>query len=144
MKDSEIDTEILAIIESRMTSSLDVAGPWLIHEVVNQHPNIEGDDEDFYRCCAFGHVAARVREALRREAQRDNSEDRQLLLPGWSHLHRRYSIERNDQQMIVPIEAMTDLELEKKAAEYIRQSDGLRSHADEINRYRMQRRSMTA
>lgn len=135
MKDSEIETEIAQLIEAGVAAGQEVRQAWLVHAVVNARPLPEGEHADFYACCAYGHVAHCVRNVLRGEKAKEASDDDNLLLPGFKRLHRRYSVMRDSEQVIVPIEAMTVRELKTKADEYLAMARGNKQHADELLRY---------
>lgn len=140
MKDSEIQAEIAEMIEARAAAGDPVRAAWLIHAIINAHPLPEHNEAEFYTCCAYGHVAHCVRMALRDEKAREGEDDNaSLLLPGFKRLHRRYSVMREGEQVIVPIQAMTVRELKVKADDYLSMARGNKEHADELFRYAQHR-----
>jgi len=143
MKDTEIQTEIARIIETRMAQGQPAKPSWIVHEIITHHPEIVGADKDFYECCAYGHVATCVREVLRKETANEAKDDPQFLLPGYKRLHRRYSIVRGGEQMIVPIENMSTAELHAKATEYFSLAAGMNEHGREVLRYIARREAAT-
>lgn len=57
-------------------------------------------------------------------------------LLGYQFLKKAYSVERNGELIIVPIQEMTIAERNERADEYVKMSEGCIGHADELRRYR--------
>lgn len=137
MKDSEIEAEVLTVIEDRIARNETTEPEWLTHGIVQGHDKIEGADLDFYLCCAYGHVRSIVRKVVQRyKPDKDQREaDRQLLFPGFKRLQKAYLVDREGRQLIVPSPRMTDDECLAKAEELDAMAVGCREHADELRRY---------
>ena len=136
MKNSEIRAEIDAIIRDRLGRGEETVDRWLTQAVVGSHPGISGKDEDFYECCAYGHVRSQVGSVLcRYKSVDDIAPDPQMVLPGFERLQIGYLIERESEQRIVALDQMTGIEITSKIADYRTMSAGCLQHANELERY---------
>lgn len=70
-----------------------------------------------------------------RPINRDKSTDPQLVLPGYKHLQKSYSIERDGAEAIVATRSMTKDELLSKRAQLVAMQEGLGAHIEEIDRF---------
>lgn len=131
----DLEQEISEIVEGKIDAGEVVIKPWLVHHVVGAHVGIAGEDEGWYRLCAFKHVTATVGEIVRRYKPKPET-DPQVCLPGFTHLQRAYAVERDGSPCVVPIHQLTDAEIEAKIAEMDRMRSGLTEHIDELRRYR--------
>lgn len=123
------------------------AAQWLVQELLKRHGRIEGPDKDFHVLAAFHFAQDVVKLALRRRApsvESDEAEptDRltQMVLPGYEYLQVAYLIPRDGQQHLVAVAEMTDEEIEAKADEHQRLAKGNEQHAEELRRYKVERR----
>ncbi len=137
-----IQTDLRAEVEELIHSGIDAGQPmqadWITHAVVERHPDLHGGDKDFYVTCAFGHVRNTVRQCLREWKGDGPNTPEQLKLPGYEHLQKAYLVDRENEQVIVPLPECTNGELMEKIGEYRRMADGCIKHADELERYRLQ------
>jgi hypothetical protein len=104
----------------------------IAHAIMAAHPKCDGDDADFHLCCSYEGIRDEVRDQLNKLKHPTP----QLTLEGFQYLQRLYDIERGGEQMHVPIEAMTDDELEAKAKEHYARGATEYAHGDELMRYR--------
>jgi len=135
MNQSDIDREIDDLIQSNISVGVPINASWLTHAIIEKHPQVSGADVDFYQLCAFGHVRNTVRNCLRAWKGDSAETPEQLRLPGYDRLQKAYLIEREEEQVIVPIAECTYSELKAKIAEYRRMAEGCLTHADELERY---------
>ena len=114
---------------------------WLVKLIQDAHPDIRGKDADFARSAAGYWIAARVTQFfMNSKAQESAAETpEQLRFPGYEYLQRRYSVEHKGQQWIIPVEEMTDAELDRKIAEHVAQAGGHNAHAFELRRFKDER-----
>jgi len=66
-----------------------------------------------------------------------------INIPGFKRIQVAYTIKRGKRQMIVPIELLTDEEVEAKVAELRRMAANCDLHADEMDRYFQERKPAT-
>lgn len=140
---SDLTAEIEGVIEDlerNQASRLD--RDWITQQVISQHPDVEGDDADFYACITREKVRDAVRSRLNRyKAKAEVSPDPQLILAGFERLQRYYAFEDGQQQVAIRIEDMTDAQLEAKERELMAMGAGCYQHADELRRYRDKRKA---
>lgn len=130
--DNEIAEKVVWLEEN---NGAELHKDWLIQAVLKDHTAVHGDDSDMAICCMRDTVSNKVR-AYFNKIKASADLDPQMLLPGFKHLQKRYSIERKKQRVIVEIHNMTFDELTEKADEYYAMSKGAAEHGDEIIRYR--------
>lgn len=136
MNDAALMSEIETMVQGGINAGEVVAAAWITHGVMMNHSEAEGRDADWLTGNARRHVRACVQKVLGRYKASESVEgDPQLALPGFSRLQKAYLIERNGEQVIVPIDQMTPDELLERAAEYERMAAGCQEHAREIKRY---------
>lgn len=67
------------------------------------------------------------------------ADDKQLenmaMLDGFEHLQTGYTVERDGERVLVPIDVLSDEELASRAAEYDAMAEGCKLHAKEIRAY---------
>lgn len=137
---SDLKQEIEQTI-SAMESQSRLHPEWITQAVMSKHSDVEGNDTDFYQCCARAEVRTQVRKRLSQyKASADTTVDRQIVLEGFERLQKRYLIAENGEQVAIRIQDMTEEQLQVKANEYRAMGVGCFQHADEIDRYREQLR----
>lgn len=134
--DNDLFTEVRQVIDRALATGLEAPAKWVAQTVLSNHVGIEGEDKDFFVVCANHHVRDTVRAALRRFKPEAGAEtDPQLVMPGFDRLQKAYLVERHDEQVVVPIDQLTDAEIDAKAVEYERMAKGCMRHAEELRRY---------
>jgi len=109
---------------------------WLVGAILGDHEGIEGPDAEFALCCARFTVEQHVDKYFRTVRQNEEDQMEQDLLPGFERLQKRYICERDGEQMIVKIHDMTDDEIDAKVAQHRLMGDGHYRHADELLRFK--------
>lgn len=147
----DLYTEVLAVIAERNERGWITNRAWLVTQILCNHPikrPDKKDPDDFSVICRALAVSAAVDRALARMRLSDESGDPDELadlplpkLAGYMHLRAVYPLKRDDGIMLVPIDQMTDAEIEYKIKVYGRTADALREHRNEFRRYLEQRRS---
>jgi hypothetical protein len=153
---NDITSEIKAIILKGMDSGRVMSTPWIITAVLAKHPILYHPDEIGTHKCdsAFAELARHhfTAEQVRRTVRLFKKPDSDIaLLPGYSHLQRGYLTTRESvveedmsddaepELIICPIEKMSTEQLRQKATEYRSYGAGCYAHADEIDRYIVER-----
>lgn len=110
---------------------------WAVMEILNDQGDPEGRAKEFYRLCAYQHVYRAVKSAVDRYGNPDKSEehDLQLHLKGFQHLQVAYTVDRDGERTLVPIDLISADDLLARAAGFEIQSKALRDHAKEIKMY---------
>lgn len=136
---ADVQREIGAKIQHLMQTNGPVLHPdWMLHSLLADHPDVDGKDADFYKCCTKTTVLNEIRQQInRRKVNGDNSEESaQLVMPGFEFLQKHYVVHRDKEQCIVRIDLLTDEEIESKAQEREAMGRACFAHADELRRYR--------
>jgi len=134
--ESQLFAEIGKVIDDTLAQARPAPASWIVQSVISLHPDVHGEDRDFYVLCGREHARYAVRKVLRNLKMEEDDADPSLLLPGFEHLCKRYLVERGGDQVIIPIDQLTSTELEAKAEEYRRMGHGCFKHADELIRYK--------
>lgn len=131
--DSDLEKEVREIVEGGGDDELPKA--LIVDKILAQ--KTPESDADFFGLCARAHTEDAVRRFLNRYRGTAKADivDPQLILPGFERLQRFYLVERRDAQVLVPVEHLSDAELERKAVDYVAMGDGCHEHARELRRY---------
>jgi len=130
MSDKPLRDEIRAVIQAGLDAGQPMPAKWVVQSVVSTH--LEECTTDFTQICAW-HTVSTLTNAIVRESRADPAE--QLILPGHEQLQSRYTIVRDGDSVIVPLEQCTDVELRTKARELRTHARGCEIHAREIEDY---------
>jgi hypothetical protein len=146
MKQQDLINEVDAVVRERTANGESAAMSWIVHAVVGAHPNIAGSDSEWYSLCAYEHIRDTVREVLRgRKADEGSPEPSQAdLFPGLARVQLSYTINRDGEQTVVPLEKMTDAEIIAKENELMAMATGALAHARELKAYREARTASMA
>jgi hypothetical protein len=140
MNETSIYGEVRKIISDKIADGKVVVVDWLTHEIIGSKAAIEGADIEFYRVCAFTHVKDVVKRCVGKYGAKPET-DAQLVLSGFEHLQIAYSVMRNGDIVLVPVDQLTDDEIDARAFEYDQMAKGCRDHARELRSYKRARRS---
>lgn len=133
---SEVTAEIRAVLESDLdTRNLSTVAM----RVLNNHPKVAGTDADFHLCCSFRAVRNEVSRLLNQRKLDPQAREDTPMQFEFEHLKAGYNIERDHQQLHLPLEQLTFDELLLKAEEYDAMSSSLRAEAAELRRYAAQK-----
>jgi hypothetical protein len=138
--DSELKEAVRNITTAKIESGQEVRVNWAVMEIINE----QGIPESaFYVLCAREHVYRIVKSVVDKHENGDESEkdDLQLHLEGFQYLRKAYTVDREGERALVPIDQISADELLARAAEFERQSKSLRAHAEEIKLYVARRSS---
>lgn len=133
MNKDSVNSEIAAIIDRRIAAAQPVPVTWVIHEFMANHDQITGPDKDFYRLTAYSYV----KDAAKRMIGKfdDVEAETARLLPGFDHLRIAYTVNRNGESVLVPVDQCSDDELIERAEMFERGAVALRGHAKEIRTF---------
>jgi hypothetical protein len=153
---NDLVREISRTIQDALDRDVTMPAPFIQAEVMRQHilPTFEGEyrsHRGFYLFCANAHVRNEVHKVLKR-FKAPEPLDRELTLPGFKFLQKGYLVKRQHrvrrkgkmvyvtQETLVPVNQLSDEELETKALDYEAMADGCRRHAAELRRYKRERK----
>ncbi len=139
MTENSLAREVKEFFERKLADEQVVVLDTAVTCIVNSHPDVEGVDARWHQDNSYVAVQKAVTAYNRRvkAAEMDpESEDAQAnLFTGFECLQRHYSIGRDEQQVLIAVEAMTMLEHEQKASQMEKQMVGLKRHAQELRRF---------
>lgn len=139
-----LTAEINAVLDELADEGSEWRAAWIAHQICERHaPGLgDGEDADFWRHCGYADCRREVTRCINRRAgDRPESDPGQLTLPGYEHLHAYYVVDRDGQEVGVPVHDMTAPELESKVRHYRKMGAACFAHANEIERYMESRAS---
>lgn len=139
-----IQTEVRKFVQDRIDSGAITRVEWLTSEYLGSKSRVEGDDLPFYQTCALAHVNEVVKRVVGKFDPKRSKADDQLILPGFAHMQKAYTVQRDGMQLLVPVHLLTDEELDARASEYEAMAHGLRDHARELRQFKASRASARA
>lgn len=135
---SQLNQEIRTLVDARIQAKCAIHPDWITQEILNNHPDVDGDDSDFYLCVGKESVRSQVRQQINRFKLAPDKAlhvDRQLVLPGYERLQVFYLIESEGEQVAIPLVRLSGSQRKAKIAELRAMGDGCYQHADELERY---------
>jgi hypothetical protein len=129
--DGSIYSQVKAIIADRIEAGEQVVVDWLTHEIVRGKELIDTPDSDFFRACAYVHVKDVVKRVVGKYDSGPAS-DAQYVLEGFQHLQKAYTVQRQGQNILVPVDQLSIEEIEARADEYDTMAAGCVAHAKEL------------
>lgn len=140
---ADLTREIEEIVAPLVAGGSRLNRDWIVQQVMAAHEDIDGEDSDFHRCVSRAKVQDHVRQHINRyQPKAEVAPDRQLILQGFERLQTHYAFEDGTIQVAIPIHEMTDAQIEAKEVELMAMGAGCYQHADELRRYRLQRRNV--
>lgn len=131
---TEVTREIRRIVQERIDANVAIRVEWLAAEVVAMKDQVEGPDADFYIACGMDFIKSTIKNVVG-EYKPKPQQNTQIILPGFDHLQKAYTVTRNNEVVLVPVNMLTDAELELRAKEYEAMAVGCIAHADEIRTF---------
>lgn len=142
MKD--LYSECRKFVQDRIEQSAVLRTDWLAAEFLETKGEVFGEAVPFYRACAVNVVTDTMKRCVGKYDSRPERADDQLILPGFDHLQKAYTVVRDGVNVLVPIDMLTDDEMVARAKEYDAMAVGCRAHAREIREYLSSRRDGAA
>lgn len=131
---TEVKREIRRIVQERIDAGVIVRVEWLTTEIISTKDQIEGADADFYVACGVDFIKKSVKDVIGDYAPKP-TQSAQILMDGFDHLQKAYTVQRDEQVTLVPVTMLTDAELETRANEYEVMAAGCIAHAEEIRAF---------
>jgi len=144
--ENELNIEINKELDRLATEKLPWRASFIAHAICNNHADglVEGDEEhkNFWRHCGYEKTRSAVTRCINKRAgDTPEEDDRQFRLPGYDHVHLYYVVRRNGDDVGVPVEDLTDDEIDLKSDRYREMGRTCFSHADELQRFKRERRA---
>ncbi len=136
-----------ATLTTEINSILDKMGKiwtprWIAHAIVAEHKDglVAGEHSDFWKYCGYSKTRQMVTKCINKRAGDKKSKDNgQYILPGYEHIQSHYVVTRDDEDVGIPVELLTDEEIDSKADVYRKMGNACLDHADELERYKSDR-----
>jgi hypothetical protein len=114
-------------------------------EMPRKNFSLDLEEFGFFSLSAQKWTRETVTKALKHyDCKLEEATDPQLVLPGYEYLQRAYSVSRGGENVIVPIDHLTDAEIDARADELDAMATGAAKHAEELRKYKRRRRRLTA
>lgn len=141
MNNTDLERIVGEVVNARIQSGEIAHAELVIRETIEARGEIAGEDEavEFYGLCAHEHVARVVKKVINKRQEDDEEggqKSDQLLFEGFEYLRSAYTLHRAGDLVIVPLEQMTDDEIDARAEDLDRSSEGCKAHANELRRYK--------
>jgi hypothetical protein len=134
-----IYTEVRKFVQDRIDSAIITRVEWLTSEYIGSKDKVEGEDLPFYQTCALAHVNEVVKSVVGKFEPKKTRADDQMIFPGFNHMQKAYTIHRDGVRLLVPVELLTDNEIDARADEYDAMAQGCRDHARELREFKTAR-----
>ena len=147
MSAAKFDELIAAKVTAWDAANRNLEPRWITHEICNEHAAAldDGEDAEFWRHFAYLGCRKLVGRYISKHFGVDASlADRQPAFPGFTHVQRRYVVVRDDEQVAVLAERMTDEEIDAKADAFTSAGRTFTEHGDELRRFKFWRRGFVA
>lgn len=140
---SVIKTAIEETVSEVLSGNLRPMRSTVITDAVMQRwiDEVQGPAADIALVGLHDTVGELVRKRMNADRKREaETPDPQLIMEGFERLQKLYVIDVDGEQTYVPVDEMTDEQIDAKADELRRFAVGAMKHADELVRYRDSRR----
>lgn len=147
---TDLEKEIIAKIEAEKGAGNErIVADWVAHAVIADHPNMFGEDREFYAVCTYRTVRESTRRVMSKYRKNEIPDELQMTLEGFEYLQTYYVLtakgeDGEETQVQVHVSAMTYEELTAKAEEHARAARAHDKHAEEIYRFRDAKFSATS
>lgn len=133
---TDVTREIRSMVQDRIGSGSVVRVDWFTTEILAMKGQIEGEDADFYIACGADFIKDTVKRCIGEyKPKTDSVFTAQIVMDGFDHLQKAYTLERDGEQVLVPVDMLTDTEVEARALELEAMARGCISHAKELRGY---------
>jgi hypothetical protein len=140
MTNTDLDKIAHKLIASKIAAGETVHMAWAVQEILQGQGQINGDGVPFYKLCAREHMYRVVKKAVDKYDQTEPDHTQpELIFKGYHFLQVAYTVERNQEIQLIPIDLISDAELLARANQFETQARGLKAHAEEIKRYVLER-----
>jgi len=133
---TEVTREIRGMVQDRIEAGAIIRVDWFTTEVLAMKCNIEGADADFYIACGVDFIKDTVKRCIGDYKPRAAAvSDAQIVMDGFDHLQKAYTVDRDGEQVLVPVDMLTADEIEARARELEAMARGCIAHARELRGY---------
>lgn len=134
MSEASVTDEIHALIDEKIAAGIAVRADWVASGILEIKNKISGEDEPFYRVCAYRDIVRIAKRVIGKYEPTDTTPE-QLVLPGFKHLCKAYPMARDGEVVLVPVDQCSTAELLARAGQLDEMAAGCVAHAEEIRAY---------
>jgi hypothetical protein len=131
---TDVTREIRSLVQDRIAAGVIVRVDWFTAEILAMKCNVSGEDADFYIACGADVIRDTVKRCIG-DYQPQATTSPQLVMDGFDHLQKAYTVDREGERVLVPVDLLTDQEIEARAAELEEMARGCIAHARELRGY---------
>lgn len=136
LNEESIYSEVRKYVSDLVDSGAETPVEWITTSFLNSRGQIGGEGAPLYRYCTRAHVTRVVKRVVGKyDVEARAVQDDQIVLEGFEHLQRAYTLPRDEKTVLVPIHKCLDHELLARADEYEKQAKGCRLHARELRSF---------
>ena len=135
----QLSVEINTRIDALVAAGEPVRATWIAHAICQSHSDglAHNEEAEFWKHGGYKTCREEVRRCInRRMGDSETGGTDQMVFDGFEHLQRYYMVDRDGDQVGVPVEAMTDEEIDAKEALYRNMGIACFAHADELSRFK--------
>lgn len=134
---TDVTSEIRKMVSDKIDAGIIVRVEWLTTEILSMKSDIHGDDADFYVACGVDFIKDTVKRCIGQYQPKPSAvTDRQLVMEGFDFMQKAYTVDREGETVLVPVDMLTDDEIEARAYELEAMARGCIAHAKELRAYR--------
>lgn len=145
---TQLSEEIHRVLDRLEGQGAEWRASFITEQIVRNHSEALTDDDRslFWRHCGYAETRREVTRCINTRAGDRPTEkpSEQIALPGYEHLQRYYVVTRDEEDVGVAVDQLTDMEIEAKVSRYRAMGRACFAHADELVRYRAKRRRPSA
>lgn len=142
LNEESIYSEVRKFVSDLVDSGAETPVEWITTSFLNSRGQIGGEGAALYRYCTRAHMNRVVKRVVGKyDVEARALQDAQIVLEGFEHLQRAYTLPRDAKIVLVPIHKCQDNELLARADEYEKQAKGCRLHARELRSFVNARRN---
>ena len=140
-------TQLVQEVNDKLDRLAEACEPWVANwvaeDICKDHdaalPKVDGSE--FWRWGAYQHIRETVRKQINKRAGATaelRAQKQQLVFEGFQRIHLQdyYMVERDGDELGIPLLDLTDPEIDAKAAHYRAMGKGCDEHADELLRFK--------
>lgn len=137
---TDVTREIRGMVQERISAGEVIRVDWFTSEILALKSQIEGHDADFYIACGVDFIKDTVKRCIGDyKPKAEAVASAQIVMDGFTHLQKAYTVDREGETVLVPVDLLSDGEIEARASELEEMARGCIAHARELRGYQRAR-----
>jgi hypothetical protein len=134
---TDVTNEIRKLVGDKVDAGVVVRIEWLTTEILAMKSDFYGDDADFYVACGVDFIKQAVKDSIGayKPKAEATTRDAQIVMDGFDYMQRAYTVVRDGETVLVPVDQLTGEEIEGRALELEAMARGCIAHAKELRAY---------